>query len=132
MDWDRDKIALAVRRWAQEHQGPPRTRDWAAPGPAWPSYRIVVRVFGTWNAAIVAAGFTPRCQRRGNQAPERASEHGAGPPVERLQAKGLSEREISSVCRLLASKRCEGRRLRVPSVPGSSTRTLLLARLTVA
>jgi hypothetical protein len=52
----------AVTDWSQQHarecKDEARARRWLEDG--WPSARAVIKVFGTWNAAIVAAGFPPR------------------------------------------------------------------------
>jgi hypothetical protein len=52
-------VLLAIEDWADAHGGvPPTCTDWrnlatdGFPGPA-----IVIRLFGTWNAAILEAGY---------------------------------------------------------------------------
>jgi hypothetical protein len=73
--WSREAIILAIQEWADEHGGvPPSATDWnrhQAQGRgmdegvdewrsgAWPSTVTVQNYFGSWNAAIEAAGFTP-------------------------------------------------------------------------
>jgi len=70
--WDRDAIVCAMQEWAAQYGQAPRIHDWApsqAPeeqraerwqrrGPAgsWPSHMTVINHWGTWNAALVAAG----------------------------------------------------------------------------
>ena len=50
----------ACTRWAQEHGRPPTLEEWRRAGESHPSAATVRRLFGTWNAALVAAGFEPR------------------------------------------------------------------------
>lgn len=69
--WTRDTIIEAIQAWAEEYGEPPVAGEWMPgahgfdparyyDGPvACPSYQTLVGVFGTWNAAIEAAGFVP-------------------------------------------------------------------------
>jgi hypothetical protein len=72
-NWDRAKIVAAVRRWTRRYGEPPAANDWSAamvrgrPEKVarlregdWPSVPTVQHCFGSWNAAIEAAGLTPR------------------------------------------------------------------------
>lgn len=60
-DWTRDEILAAIRRWYSLHGEPPRCNDWKLEAYSeWPNTKCVTYLFGTWNAAIRAAGFTPR------------------------------------------------------------------------
>jgi hypothetical protein len=59
--WTREAIVCAIQEWAEDHGGvPPTARAWFGPvekrGP-YPCVNEVRRRFGTWNAAIEAAGF---------------------------------------------------------------------------
>jgi hypothetical protein len=62
--WTRDAIVLCIQDWADEHGGiPPAANDFSRaralnPG-AVPVVNHVLGRFGTWNAAIRAAGFEP-------------------------------------------------------------------------
>jgi hypothetical protein len=83
-----DQIVDAIRRWTDVHGTPPARADWE-PSRArrmghdwrvarflageWPTTRMVCRCFGTFNAAVVAAGFRP------NRAPGRIRTHLSGP-----------------------------------------------------
>lgn len=73
--WTRDAIVAAIRLWADRHDGqPPRVVDFCpspsmvanARGPVmprnydYPHSSCVAREFGSWNAAITAAGYRPR------------------------------------------------------------------------
>lgn len=74
--WDRDAIVCAIQEWADQNGGiPPTATDWnpamarAIDKPekadkfseaCWPHVVTVQSYFGTWNAAIKAAGFEPR------------------------------------------------------------------------
>jgi len=56
----RDEVLDAIRTWARERGRPPTQADWTAPGdPRWPSYVTVTTHFGTWRAALEAAGLRP-------------------------------------------------------------------------
>lgn len=71
--WTPEAVIAAIRDWADEHGGVPPTTPCWAPGHhnakdwmraeyetgRWPHSRLVCRVFGTWNAALIAAGFEP-------------------------------------------------------------------------
>jgi hypothetical protein len=65
----------AIQRWAAIYGEPPASPDWNVTkarymkdververfrAGSWPSAKAVIKSFGTWNAAIMAAGFTPR------------------------------------------------------------------------
>lgn len=61
--WTREAILCAVQEWADAHGGvPPSANDWfrerARGGPV-PNISVVLRVLGTWNQAIIAAGYEP-------------------------------------------------------------------------
>lgn len=62
--WTRESIILAILRWNFEYGELPRWADWRNALPDYPSHYIVRRVFGSWNVAVVAAGYEPRCPRR--------------------------------------------------------------------
>ncbi len=117
--WDRDTIIAAIQWWAEEHGEPPgsadfnetqartalhdeararRTERYKAKG-AIPCHTTVYREFGSWNAALEAAGFRPRQpdggggngQRQRSVATGRAKrEHAA-----RLYMEGLTYAEIA-------------------------------------
>lgn len=76
--WTSAALVCAIQEWAHEYGEPPGVIDWSpydartrlhdeararrfedADG-QWPWFTHVVRVFGSWNAGIDAAGFTPR------------------------------------------------------------------------
>jgi hypothetical protein len=78
--WTPAAVILAIQEWAHEYGEPPAMPDWA-PWTArhalhdeqralrceasitagrYPSFRSAIRAFGSWNAAIRAAGFEPR------------------------------------------------------------------------
>lgn len=65
--WTREAVIVAIQEWAAAHDGePPAATDWmhADPSDAWPVAGTVYAPGGgpflSWNAAIEAAGFTPR------------------------------------------------------------------------
>jgi DNA-binding CsgD family transcriptional regulator len=75
--WTQDAIVCAIQEWADEHGGiPPSAMDWnpqmaishGRPEKAekfyadghWPNVKSAQEQFGSWNAAIAAAGLEPR------------------------------------------------------------------------
>lgn len=66
-DWTRDEIIDAIVRWRFVHGRIPARNDWQASAEGRPSCHRVESVFGTWNGAIVAAGYEPRRATRSKQ-----------------------------------------------------------------
>ena len=62
--WTPETIVYAITLWYRKHSRPPFTHEWDQAGENHPSRQTVSRVFGSWNAAIHAAGFTPRPRGR--------------------------------------------------------------------
>jgi hypothetical protein len=65
-----DVVIGAITAWASDTGAAPLANDWllgqgkwAAEYPRWPTTAQVRETFGTWNAAITAAGYTPRAAR---------------------------------------------------------------------
>lgn len=60
--WTPEAIVAAIRAWAERTGGiPPSAREWLRPlGGEWPPVSVVQREFGSWSAAISAAGFSAR------------------------------------------------------------------------
>src|SRR5690242_11856945 len=59
----RDQVLEAIRAWARERGTPPRQAVWPSlNGAGWPSFVTVTTHFGSWRAALEAAGF--RANRR--------------------------------------------------------------------
>jgi hypothetical protein len=70
--WTRERIITAIQVWARRTGDPPGARDWRrrVSSRGWtigkevthhrPSMARVIQVFGSWSAAIKAAGFKPR------------------------------------------------------------------------
>lgn len=54
--WDRRRVVDALRAWTDQHGRPPRRRDWMSSGPGHPQGGVVYRLFGSWPAALIAAG----------------------------------------------------------------------------
>lgn len=96
--WTRETIIAAIRDWATKYGEPPGAFDWQPwsarnvihdelrarrfedAGGRWPSITAVCGVFGSWNAAIEAAGFAARAP------------HGGGGNVARRRRNRHSER----------------------------------------
>jgi hypothetical protein len=53
-------ILYAIELWHRQHLRIPTTDEWDRAGPNHPSRVTVMRRFGSWNAAMAAAGFRPR------------------------------------------------------------------------
>lgn len=62
--WTRDEVIAAIFDWRYRHGGLPRAHDWAHQTAETPSWQQVRRLFGSWNAAIAAAGYEPRRSSR--------------------------------------------------------------------
>jgi Homing endonuclease associated repeat len=62
-EWDRQTIVYAIDLWHRRHLKTPTVADWESAGEDHPCRQTVQRVFGSWSAAMRAAGFRPR--RRG-------------------------------------------------------------------
>jgi hypothetical protein len=58
--WTAERIIRAIHSWAKLHGGePPKYNDWSRATDAHPARITVVERFGSWNAAIAAAGLEP-------------------------------------------------------------------------
>jgi hypothetical protein len=62
--WNRELIAYSIDLWHRQYLEAPVQDDWEHAGPNHPCRLTVLRVFGTWNAAIRAAGLEPRPRGR--------------------------------------------------------------------
>jgi hypothetical protein len=58
--WPKRRVLAHLHAWAQENGRPPTLEEWRRAGESHPSAATVRRLFGTWNAALVAAGFEAR------------------------------------------------------------------------
>lgn len=121
--WPRERIEEAIRDWAALFGEPPRSSEWTpAPArggghvglaarrwrnehPRWPSRGTVCHAFGTWNAALRAAGFRPHREvQRARHRAQRVAD------AKRLSAQGLRTAHIAAL--LGVSSRTVGRYLR--------------------
>jgi hypothetical protein len=66
--WTRETIVAAIQTWTQVHGTPPSARGWrTANGRPVPASSTVQAVFGSWSAALEAAGFSgPRIRYPGD------------------------------------------------------------------
>lgn len=62
--WTPDKILTAIQQWAERCGRPPKASAWIQADYDHPARSTVALVFGTWNAAIAAAGFSVRRTRK--------------------------------------------------------------------
>jgi hypothetical protein len=58
--WPVSRVVERLQWWESEHGRPPTLEEWRRAGPRHPSAATVRRLFGSWNAALVAAGFEMR------------------------------------------------------------------------
>ena len=58
--WTRELIMYAFDLHHRQHLRLPTKREWVQAGENHPSLMTVRRTFGSWNAAVAAAGFRPR------------------------------------------------------------------------
>jgi Homing endonuclease associated repeat len=58
--WTPELILYAIELWHRQHLRIPTTDEWDRAGANNPSRVTVIRTFGSWNAAMAAAGFRPR------------------------------------------------------------------------
>jgi hypothetical protein len=63
-DAEQRVVVLAIQAFHARHGRPPRQLEWTRCDGTYPSAHQVARVFGTWKAGIVAAGFDPPAQGR--------------------------------------------------------------------
>jgi hypothetical protein len=57
--WNDGEIVEALREWAARHHRPPLSSDWRHATPDHPSAALARRRFGSWRAALDAAGLAP-------------------------------------------------------------------------
>ena len=58
--WNRENVKHAVFEFVYKHGRTPTLREWREAGPDHPGEGAIKRLFGTFNALIAAAGYTPR------------------------------------------------------------------------
>lgn len=106
--WTRDVIVRAIQEWALEHGGVgPTGGDWNRPraelGERWPHRAAVYREFGSWPAALGAAGVVRRRARRARAAETRRRSSAAStrkPAVRRAPVRRKPEPESSEAAAL--------------------------------
>jgi hypothetical protein len=59
-DWTREDVLAQFASWASIHGRAPTAKDWQTAAAQHPSNSAVTRLFGSWSAAVQAAGLTPR------------------------------------------------------------------------
>lgn len=62
--WTADGIIQAFQAWAAAHGRTPSSLDWKEGGEGRPAYLTVIREFGSWAAAVAAAGLPPNTRRK--------------------------------------------------------------------
>lgn len=126
-DRGRERIIAAIRAFARRKGRPPTAREWQKPvqgrggrsriGPRSarrPPTRIVQRVFGTWNAAIEAAGFTPRGLGQAGHMPRTHCRRGHEFTPENTRVRPGGNRE----CRACKNAAARARRKRQSTAAG--------------
>ncbi len=61
--WTNEAIIEALQAWTAAHRKVPSSADWSKGSRHHPSYRTVTDRYGSWNAAIEAAGLVPVVSR---------------------------------------------------------------------
>src|SRR5262249_32319665 len=122
--WDRTAIVGALREWIELTGAAPRRQDWSgeragsasraqrrwmAEHPRWPSSSCVAAHYGSWSAALEAAGVERRIRAFETSVAERVE------AARRLAASGRTQREIAE--RLGVSVSSAGNYLRAGSCP---------------
>jgi hypothetical protein len=90
--WTEERIIAALQAWAAEHGEPPTASKWMHASPEHPAATAIygaTGVFPSWNAAIAAAGFTPR---RSSPGPGKST--WTKEEAQQLRSEGLTDREI--------------------------------------
>ncbi len=62
-DWTKEAVLTAIRAWTTKHGQAPSRHEWARAGSGHPGVGTVIRLYGKWSDAIVAAGVDPRTHR---------------------------------------------------------------------
>ena len=116
--WTRESIVYAIELWHRKHLRIPTTDEWDAAGPDHPSRVTVIRRFGSWNAAMAAAGFRPRRpgeRRRGSLRPRRF----------RVRLRVISEYDVVVQARTPAEARMRARATGAAPIPaGGAVRAI--------
>lgn len=113
--WSRGAIIDAIGAWNSAHGQPPLSNDWQRSGHGHPTSHYVRKIFGTFAAAVRAAGLEPRHRAHLAKPWTRAAvkqavyewvyEHGRVPRAEEWQrCDPLNRRPTASnVCRLFGN-----------------------------
>jgi hypothetical protein len=116
--WTREEIVAALRAWTADTGAPPKASEWdygerAAPEwlrdpERWPSVQLVRSRFGSWEAALRAAGYRARWRRYTRDemiaALRREANRLGRPPIQREWATGSPDRpNATSVARAFGS-----------------------------
>ena len=110
--WDRDAIVDALRAWLAQTGGPPRRDDWSGQRPAragagqrkwmrehprWPSSSCVAAHWGSWGAALDAAGLPARKLTFESSVADRVD------AARRLSARGVGPKQIAGLLNVSVS-----------------------------
>jgi len=91
--WTRERVIAAIQAWNTTHGRPPTATEWMRAGPDHPAataiYGREASAFPSWNAAIAAAGFTPRFSGPGPGKSTWSKEE-----ARQLRKEGLTDVEI--------------------------------------
>ena len=82
MRWSRELVVYAIDLHHRRHLRAPTKREWITAGDDHPCVMTVRRLFGSWNAAIAAAGLRPRGPGGPRYGPRRRDELGRLLPSE--------------------------------------------------
>jgi hypothetical protein len=89
-------IIYAIDLWHRRHLRIPTVMEWHRAGPDNPCRSTVMRVFGSWNAAIEAAGFHPRAQGESRHVRRRFRDASSGEllPVSDRPPNGVAQTDF--------------------------------------
>lgn len=117
--WTRESIIYAIELWHRKHLRIPTTDEWDAAGPDHPSRVTVIRRFGSWNAAMEAAGFRPRRPGERMRTSLRTSRRGTPLSDFRVRLRVVSEFDVVVQARTPAEARMRARSAPAASVLAS-------------
>lgn len=97
-DWTQQTVIAALQAYAAGHDGQgPSSVEWMQASEEHPTYAIVVRLFGSWNEGIVAAGLEARRGgRRARRTVDADEREAAAAELRDLHARRELDEEIES------------------------------------
>lgn len=97
--WTRRQVENAIYIWRWRHGRLPGCDDWPVTSEEHPSFRQVIDMYGSWNAAIVAAGYEPVRRYRSDDGYRKQ----AGHRLRVKEGRGLNDAARAAYVRELAA-----------------------------